>query len=135
MPERKTRVTLPKRLSVWLESRNYLSLEVGKDSYGEFLKNRMATHLRVNRTIIDSIPNPLKSISETENTSVRNILETETLDLMWSKSKSYPELDYPQLKLLTNHQLIELQHNFVADCISKSDSPETPRLYSKFFSF
>lgn len=132
MPERKTRVTLPKSLSIWLEPRNYLSPEVGKDSYGEFLKNRMATHLRVNRAIIGSISNPLETINGKENASVRDILEKETLDLMRSKSKSYPELNYPsreELKLLTNHQIIELQHNFVADCISKSESPEADMLF------
>ncbi|EKE13616.1 MAG: hypothetical protein ACD_12C00889G0010 [uncultured bacterium] len=121
----------PARLSNWLEKRNYLSQEFTPGSHEEFIKQRIITHSRVNRAIIHFIPNTNEQIKNKPNSSIRNMLEMETMIFIKSRDEAEGVEKFPKssdLKLLTNDQLIELQRNLALDQISKSESSSSTML-------
>lgn len=125
MPKERNKQIIPTRLSNWIEKRDYLTREFAPASHEEFIKQRMITHLRVNRSIIHSIPNTNGLINDQPNTSIRNMFEMETMTLIKSRGE-VDEAKFPtsaDLELLTDEQLVELQRNLVFDQISNSESP------------
>lgn len=125
-PKSKQKEILPKRLSIWLENRNYLGRELQPRSLEEFIKQRSVAHLRVNEAIVLSIPNKREQINGKPNTSVREVLETQTNILIKNRKEIEKIAQLPEpsdLKLLTEEQLIKLQRNLALDQISKSENP------------
>ncbi len=126
MPEQRKHQPFPQKIALWFEPKNYFTIEFGKLSYGEFLKQRLSINFRVKRAIVDTLPQN-EPINGKENTSVRKLLEIETLNLLQSRNTE-DTFATDDLKCLTNHQLLQLQHNLIADVISQSETPENEML-------